>query len=98
MLKAAIILTGTGPILIITTHENLLDEKLIIKLKAKGIKKYILSEVSVEKCKALYGNHFHLVADDVREVDDFRVLDYDGHHVFINFAFKDMGEFIRVGD
>lgn len=97
MTKAAIILTGTGPILIITTYENLMDERLSAKLMAKGIKKYILSEVSVEKCKTLYGNHFNLVAEDMRSTDDFRVLDYDGHHVFINFDFEDMGEFIRVG-
>lgn len=96
-MKAAIIFTGTGPILIITTYENLLDEEISLKLKAKGIKKYILSEVSVNQCRGLYGNHFSLVTEDLGPSNDIRVLDYDGHHIFLSFSFHDMGEFIRIG-
>lgn len=96
-MKAAIIFTGTGPILIVTTYENLLDEEISIKLKAKGIKKYILSEVSVDQCKTLYGNHFNLVTEDLGPSNDIRVLDYDGHHIFLSFSFDNMGKFIRIG-
>ena len=96
-MKAAIIFTGTGPILIVTTYENLLDEEISQKLKAKGIKKYIVSEVSVDQCKTLYGNHFTLVTEDLGHVNDIRVLDYDGHHIFLSFSFDDMGEFTRIG-
>jgi hypothetical protein len=97
-MKAAIIFSGTGPILIISTYENLLDENITTALKNKGMKKYILSEVSVEKCWALYGNHFALVAETMNPKGDMRVLDFDGSHIFINFSFEDMGEFIRVGE
>jgi len=97
-MKAAIIFTGTGPILIVTTYENLFDEELVGKLRAKGIKKYILSEVSVGRCKELYGNHFYLVTEDLNPSNDIRVLDYDGHHIFLNFSFSEMGEFIRIGE
>ena len=97
-MKAAIIFSGTGPILIISTYENLLDENITTALKNKGMKKYILSEVSVEKCWALYGNHFALVAETMNPKGDMRVLDFDGSHIFLNFSFEDMGEFIRVGE
>ena len=97
MMKAAIIFTGTGPILIVTTYDNLLNEEIVTKLKAKGIRKYILSEVSVDRCKMLYGNHFNLVTEDLNPSNDIRVLDYDGHHIFLNFPFDEMGEFVRIG-
>ena len=96
-MKAGIIFTGTGPILIVTTYETLLSEEIPMKLKAKGIKKYILSEVSIDQCNKLYGNHFSLVTEDLGPSNDIRVLDYDGHHVFLDFSFENMGEFIRIG-
>ena len=40
VMKAGILFTGTGPILILTTYETLKDPKLIEKLRQKGIKKY----------------------------------------------------------
>jgi hypothetical protein len=97
-MKAAVIFTGTGPILIVTTYESLYDDDLAGKLRAKGIKKYILSEVSVDRCKELYGNHFYLVTEDLNPSNDIRVLDYDGHHIFLNFPFSEMGELIRIGE
>ncbi|MCL6584416.1 MAG: type VI secretion system contractile sheath small subunit [bacterium] len=97
-MKAAIIFSGSSPILIITTYENLLDENITARLHDKGLKRYILSEVPVEKCRALYGNHFDLVVESMNPDGDMRVLDFDGSRIFVNFTFKDMGEFIRVGD
>ncbi len=97
-MKAAIIFSGTGPILIISTYENLLDENISAAMKTKGIKKYILSEVSVQKCRTLYGNHFALVVETINPNGEIRVLDFDGSHIFLNFSFEDMGEFIRVGE
>ncbi len=96
-MKAAIIFTGTGPILIVTTYGTLQNQEIVTKLKAKGIRKFILSEVSVDKCRQLYGNHFNLVTVDLAPVNDIRVLDYDGHHIFLNFSFEEMGEFVKVG-
>jgi hypothetical protein len=28
---------------------------------------------------------------DLKQSDDLRVLDYDGHHVFYNFPFSELG-------
>ncbi|RJR54417.1 MAG: hypothetical protein C4576_00580 [Desulfobacteraceae bacterium] len=91
-MKAAIIFTGTGPILILTTFEKLDDPTLVAKLEAKGIKKYIASEVPLEKVKTKYGNHYQVVMGDLRQSDDLRVMDYNGYNVFYNFNFSEMSK------
>ena len=50
-MKAGIIFTGTGPILILTTYESFKDPKLISKLETKGIKKYIAAELPLGRVK-----------------------------------------------
>ena len=42
--------------------------------------------------KEKYGNHYYVVMSDLQQEDDLRVLDYDGHHVFYSFSFRDLGE------
>jgi hypothetical protein len=93
-MKSGIIFTGTGPILILTTYESFDDPKLVEKLKVKGIQKFIASEISLEKVKAKYGNQYNVVMGDLHQTDDLRVLDYNGHNVFYNFEFSEMGELI----
>jgi hypothetical protein len=91
-MRAGIIFTGTGPILILTSYPSLDDPKLVEKLRAKGIQKFIASEVSVDKVKKLYGNHFNVIMGDLHQTDDLRVLDYNGYNVFYNFPFSEMGK------
>ena len=91
-MKAGIFFTGTGPILILTTYSSLNDPKLIDKLAQKGIKKYIAYEVSEELVKQRYGKHFNVILGDLKQSDDLRVLDYDGHHVFYNFSLDEIGQ------
>jgi hypothetical protein len=85
IMKAAIIFTGTGPILILTSYESVTDPLLVRKLSAKGIKKFIAYDVPIDLVKQKYGAHFLTVMNDVKETDDLRVLDYNGHNVFYNF-------------
>ncbi|MGA7878420.1 MAG: hypothetical protein WCA08_22360 [Desulfoferrobacter sp.] len=94
-MKAGVIFTGTGPILILTSYDSFTDKKFVEKLNAKGIKKFIAHEVPVEKVQDKYGMHYTVVMGDLDESDDLRVLDYDGHHIFLSFSFKDMGEPVR---
>ncbi len=94
-MKAGIFFTGTGPILILTSHDSLSEKTFVEKLRARGIKKFIAYEVPLEKVKKEYGMHYSVVMGDLRETDDLRVLDYDGHHIFLAFSFADMGEPIR---
>ena len=91
-MKAGILFTGTGPILILTSYNTLSDPNLVDKLATKGIKKYIAYEVPEDKVKERYGNHYNVILGDLNQSDDLRVLDYDGHHVFYNFSLKEIGE------
>ena len=91
-MKAGIFFTGTGPILILTTYEAMNDPNLVDKLGTKGIKKFIGFEVPEHVVKEKYGKHFDVIMGDLKQTDDLRVLDYDGHHVFYNFTFNDMGD------
>jgi hypothetical protein len=91
-MKAGIFFTGTGPILILTTYASLNDPKLIDKPTQKGIKKYIAYEVSEELVKQRYGKHYNVILGDLKQTDDLRVLDYDGHHVFYNFSLNEIGQ------
>jgi hypothetical protein len=90
-MKAGIFFTGTGPILILTTYGQLDDPNLLTKLAQKGIKKFIAYEVPEELVRAKYGNHFNVILGDLKQTDDLRVLDYDGHHVFYSFSLNELG-------
>ncbi|MBW2030985.1 MAG: hypothetical protein JRH06_14430 [Deltaproteobacteria bacterium] len=91
-MKAGIIFTGTGPILILTSYESFTDAKFVEKLSIKGIKKFIASELPLERVKAKYGNQYNVVMGDLNQTDDLRVLDYNGYNVFYNFSFSEMGK------
>ena len=90
-MKAGIFFTGSGPIVILTSHGSFDDANFVQKLTAKGLKKFIAYEVPVEEVKEKYGKHFTVIMNDLHQTDDLRVLDYDGHRVFENFALKDLG-------
>ena len=91
-MKAGIIFTGTGPILVLTTFESFDNPNFVAKLDAKGIRKFIASELPLERVKTKYGNHFSVVMGDLKQTDDLRVLDYNGYNVFHNFPFSEMGK------
>ncbi len=64
----------------------------IKKLSAKGIKKFIAYELPEDIVKEKYQAHYTTIMNDVKQEDDLRVLDYNGHNVFYNFSFVDMGQ------
>jgi hypothetical protein len=90
-MRAGIFFTGTGPILLLTTYDELNDSTLAAKLAQKGIKKYIAYEVDLDLVMEKYGQHFKIIMGDLRQSDDLRILDYDGHHVFYNFSLSKLG-------
>jgi hypothetical protein len=91
-MKAGIIFTGSGPILILTSYPSLSDPHLSAKLRAKGIDRYLAYELPIEKVKDVYGSHYDAVVNDVQQKDDLRVLDYNGHNVFYNFDLNALGQ------
>jgi hypothetical protein len=94
-MKAGIVFTGSGPLVILTSYESFTDPKLIEKLNAKGIKKYLGFEIPLELCQQRYGTHYSVVVQDLKQTDDLRVLDYDGHHIFLTFSFSEFGQEFR---
>jgi hypothetical protein len=90
-MKALMVFTGGGSLVILTSHASPTDPVLIKKLEAKGIDKFIAHEIPIELAKTRYGTHFTVVARDLHESDDLRVLDYNGERAFKLFSFAEMG-------
>ena len=91
-MKAGIFFTGSGPIVLLTSYESLTHPDLVNKLSTKGIKKFIAYEITPEQAQETYGHHFTVIMGDLHQSDDLRILDYDGHHVFSRFTFKNLGQ------
>ena len=51
---AYLVFTGTGPILVLSTYPRITDERLVSKLRYKGIDKFIAHEVDLTAVKARY--------------------------------------------
>jgi hypothetical protein len=90
-MKAALIFTGSGPLVIMTSHASIVDPHLLDKLYVKGIDKFIAFEIPLEAARERYGGHFDVVLRDLHEADDLRVLDFNGERAFRLFSFADLG-------
>lgn len=91
-MNAAMIFPGSGPIVILTSHEGLEDPALLEHLAVKGIKKFIAFSLPLEVVRAKYGVHFDIVCRDLHETDDLRVLDFDGRRAMELFPFDVLGQ------
>jgi hypothetical protein len=90
-MKVFMLMTGSGPLMILTSHDSIEDPQILDKLLAKGIDKFMAYEIPYELAKERYGGHFTVVANDLHESDDLRVLDYNGERAFRLFHFTEMG-------
>jgi hypothetical protein len=90
-MNAVMIFTGGGAMVILTSHKSVTEPALLEKLAAKGIDKFIAFEMNLELAKQRYGGHFFVVARDLRETDDLRILDYNGARAFKLFSFAEFG-------
>jgi hypothetical protein len=93
-MKSFLLMTGSGPLLILTSHESIETHGLLDKLRVKGIEKFIAFSVPYELVEQRYGGHLNVVANDLRESDDLRILDYNGERAFKLFSFSELGEAI----
>ena len=91
-MKVAMLFTGSGPIVIMTSHESVTTPALLEKLKVKGIDRFLAYEVPLDLAKERYGGHFGIVLSDLHETDDLRVLDYNGERAFSLFRFDELGK------
>jgi len=91
-MKGGIFFTGSGPIVVVTSHDAFSEPGFLEKMIAKGLKKFIAYEVPVQELKNKYGNHYDVIMKDLNQTDDLRVLDYDGHRVFSQFDLSTLSE------
>ena len=97
-MRAYLIFTGSGPILVLATYPALTDDRLVSKLRYKGIDKFIAYEVQLDAVKERYPHSFANVAKDLEGgEEDLRVLDFNGHQIMANFSLEALGEPIKFG-
>lgn len=91
-MKTVLLLTAGGPLVILTSYASVLEPALIEKLKAKGIGKFVAFDIPLDLAKQRYANHFVVIAHDLHQTDDLRVLDSDGQHAYQLFTFSELGQ------
>ena len=89
-MRCFMLFTGSGPLVILTSHGSATEPALLDKLKAKGIDKFLAYEISVAMAKERYGTHYGVVERDLHETDDLRILDYNGERAFRLFHFHEL--------
>ena len=94
-MRAYLIFTGSGPILVLSTYPELTDGRLIDKLRYKGIDKFIAYAVDLDAVRSRYEHSFVNVAKDLETEEDIRVLDFNGHQIMANFSLGSLGEPIK---
>lgn len=90
-MNAALVFSGSGPIVILTSHEGLEDPVLLERLARKGITKFIAFPIPLDVARSRYGVHFDIVCGDLSESDDLRVLDFDGRRAMELLPFEMLG-------
>lgn len=95
--RAYLVFTGSGPILMLATFPQITDERLVSKLRYKGIDKFIAYEVDLDAVRERYAGSFDNVVKDLEGVEDLRVLDFNGHQIMANFSLDKLGDPIKYG-
>ena len=90
-MKVLMLITGSGPVVILTSHDSVTNPRLLEKLRAKGIERFFAHEIPLDLAKKRYGGHFLVVQTDLHESDDLRVLDYNGERAFGLFRLDELG-------
>ena len=75
MMKAYMLMTAPGPIVILTSHASILDDALIKKLAKRDIEKFVAYEIPIGLAEQRYGAQFSAARGDLRETDDLSRLE-----------------------
>ena len=81
-MNGLLLMTASGPLLVLSSHASPEDDVFLGKLRAKGIEKFMAYPLDTEVLERKYGGHFVKVIQDLHETDDLRVLDYNGQRIF----------------
>lgn len=90
-MRSFLILTENGPLLVLTSHSSVTDDSLLDSLRHRGIEKFIAYEVPVDRLHEFYGLPFEIIAADLEQGKDLRVLDFDGTHIFDCLSLSELG-------
>ena len=90
-MKTFLLFTGTGPLVVLSSHASVKDPVFLSKMDAKGIRKFIAHEIPLEVVKERYGAHYEIASHDLNETDDLRVIDFDGQRILRLFKFSEYG-------
>ena len=94
-MKVFMLITVSGPLVILTSHDSIEDPALLEKLSAKGMDKFFAYEIALQLASERYGGHFNVASRDLYETDDLRILDYNGERAFRLFRFSELGPEVR---
>lgn len=97
-MKGILVFSGSGPLLIVSSYPTIDDPRLIARLRAKGLQKFIAWEIPIDRCRDLYGFTYRDILEDLQSLDDMRVLDFDGHRIFLNFSLRDLHDGVIYED
>ena len=64
-MKGILVLSGSGPLLILSSYPAIDDPRLIAKLRAKGLAKFLAWEVPIDHLRDLYGYTFRDIAEQL---------------------------------
>jgi hypothetical protein len=96
-IRAYIVFAGSGPLLLLSTYPKLTDERMVSKLRYKGIDKFIAYEVDIAAVETRYAHSYANIVRDLETEEDIRVLDFNGHQIMANFSLDELGEPIKFG-
>lgn len=96
-IRAFLVVTGSGPILLLASYPELTDDRLVSKLRYKGIERFIAYQVELDAVRARYPTSFEQVSAELSGAEDARVLDFNGHQIMANFSLEQLGEPIKFG-
>lgn len=97
-IRAYLMVTGSGPILVLSSYSDLTDQTLLDKLRYKGIADFISYEVDLAAVEERYGDAYRTVVDDLSGLRDISILDFNGHQIMANFSLSELGEPVKFGD
>ena len=90
-LKAYLLFTACGPVLVLTKYDFAGHPELLSKLAAQTSNKFVAHEVPIDAVKAKYSAHYdHILKEP--DQSDIKILDDDGEEIFTNVSFKDLSD------
>jgi hypothetical protein len=90
-MTAFLIFSEREPLLVMAAAEAVADGRLIERLEAIGVDRFIAHEVPVASLRESYGVPFEVIESDIRRGKPVRILDSNGRHAFAQLCLRDLG-------